>query len=497
MSFPMASLDSSVLLSEAAFGCEHLAAYLNKDEKIASQFKSAFRSKDRSLAPFSKTDTVAVQTTGLRTVESLKPKSHCLSCPEICLDVERQAHTTETGHAFYIESRTRFLHCQKCGDFIYDHGLERLRGPAGKSQIAEGRAIWAEDSASELYVKNNAYKNPCAKRGARGVWNMGQTCYQAVIVQALLHEPSLNAFFLAGGHDVHTCQEKNCLACGTAEVFMEFNSGERNEAVSAATLLYNGWELSKEMAGYRQQDAHEYFQFLVNGLHSSTPGHTEIYNQKCKCFFHQVFYGELRSSVKCHKCGQTTNTDDPMADLSLDVQQQSKKRKLGRSTVSTSGTLIGCLDSFTASEDLHADAAYHCEKCGNTPQRASKRLQIRKLPVILCMQLKRYEHSSSSSEKMTGHIDFPLSLNMLPYTVRKDNLPVDMSKYIYDLSTVIVHEGTMDTGHYFAYTHIGDDKWVLMDDNKVTVAGVADVLRQDAYLLFYSLRSLRGDSKAK
>lgn len=59
---------------------------------------------------------------------------------------------------------------------------------------------------------------------------------------------------------------------------------------------------------------------------------------------------------------------------------------------------------------------------------------------------------------MTGHIDFPLSLNMLPYTVRKDNLPVDMSKYIYDLSTVIVHEGTMDTGHYFAYTHIGDDK---------------------------------------
>ena len=40
-------------------------------------------------------------------------------------------------------------------------------------------------------------------------------------------------------------------------------------------------------------------------------------------------------------------------------------------------------------------------------------------------------------------------------------------------------------------------QWVLMDDNKVTVAGVADVLRQDAYLLFYSLRSLRSDSKAK
>jgi ubiquitin carboxyl-terminal hydrolase 22/27/51 len=59
---------------------------------------------------------------------------------------------------------------------------------------------------------------------------------------------------------------------------------------------------------------------------------------------------------------------------------------------------------------------------------------------------------------MNGHIDFPLSVNMLPYTVRKDNLPVDMSNYIYDLSTVIVHQGTMDSGHYYAYTRIENDK---------------------------------------
>lgn len=59
---------------------------------------------------------------------------------------------------------------------------------------------------------------------------------------------------------------------------------------------------------------------------------------------------------------------------------------------------------------------------------------------------------------MNGHIDFPLSVNMLPYTVRKDNLPVDMSNYMYDLSTVIVHQGTMDSGHYYAYTRLDNDK---------------------------------------
>jgi ubiquitin carboxyl-terminal hydrolase 22/27/51 len=29
-----------------------------------------------------------------------------------------------------------------------------------------------------------------------------------------------------------------------------------------------------------------------------------------------------------------------------------------------------------------------------------------------------------------------------------------------------------------------------MDDNKVTVASVAEVLKQDAYLLFYGIRSI-------
>jgi hypothetical protein len=59
---------------------------------------------------------------------------------------------------------------------------------------------------------------------------------------------------------------------------------------------------------------------------------------------------------------------------------------------------------------------------------------------------------------MDGHIDFPLTLNMLPYTVKKDKERVDTSKYLYDLSTVVVHQGSMDSGHYYSYTRLGGDK---------------------------------------
>lgn len=76
-----------------------------------------------------------------------------------------------------------------------------------------------------------------------------------------------------------------------------------------------------------------------------------------------------------------------MIDLSLDVQVQKKKRALGGGELTTTPTLDGCLQSFTSPEKLMADA-YNCSGCGGTPQKATKQLRIRKLPVILCMQLK-------------------------------------------------------------------------------------------------------------
>jgi hypothetical protein len=35
------------------------------------------------------------------------------------------------------------------------------------------------------------------------------------------------------------------MACAATEVFLDFNSGEKTDAVSAATLLYNGWDASR------------------------------------------------------------------------------------------------------------------------------------------------------------------------------------------------------------------------------------------------------------
>lgn len=63
------------------------------------------------------------------------------------------------------------------------------------------------------------------------------------------------------------------------------------------------------------------------------------------------------------------------------------------------------------------------------------------------------------------------------------------SKGWYDLSSVVVHLGTMQGGHYIIFCKRGG-QWLRFDDHKVTVVGETAVLAVDPYLLFYVTRGV-------
>jgi len=81
-------------------------------------------------------------------------------------------------------------------------------------------------------------------------------------------------------------------------------------------------------------------------------------------------------------------------DLSLDLQvrvktQKAKSRGPEAGNVNQPINLASCLRTFTSREKLQPDT-YTCtsQTCGGVPQKASKELGIKKLPPVLCMQLK-------------------------------------------------------------------------------------------------------------
>ena len=56
---------------------------------------------------------------------------------------------------------------------------------------------------------------------------------------------------------------------------------------------------------------------------------------------------------------------------------------------------------------------------------------------------------------------------------------------IFQLFAVINHQGTLQSGHYTCFIKQAQNSWFKCDDSLVTKASIDEVLRSEAYLLFY------------
>ncbi len=149
----------------------------------------------------------------------------------------------------------------------------------------------------------------------------------SVILQTLVHNPFIRNFYLSEGHKEGDCGKKeSCVSCALDNIFEEFHSQDKTEGFGAVQMLMGSWLAGEALAGYQQQDAHEYMQFILNTLHLANGGSTDA-DEDCKCVVHQTFCGKLSSTVTCDSCRNVTTALDPYMDLSLDVRTQPKKRK--------------------------------------------------------------------------------------------------------------------------------------------------------------------------
>jgi ubiquitin carboxyl-terminal hydrolase 22/27/51 len=99
------------------------------------------------------------------------------------------------------------------------------------------------------------------------------------------------------------------------------------------TFLATTWRASSELAGYAQQDAHEFFITALNQIHATCRGSTNV---SCNCIIHNTFSGQLQSEVKCERCGNVTTTVDPMLDISLELEGEDSESGV-------ENTLASCL----------------------------------------------------------------------------------------------------------------------------------------------------------
>ncbi|KAF2139418.1 uncharacterized protein K452DRAFT_254814 [Aplosporella prunicola CBS 121167] len=370
-----------------------------------------------------------------------------------------------------------------------------------------------------------------------GLINFGVTCYMNATIQCLNATLMMTRYFRDNSF-TKCIQRQNWR--GSRGLMSE----------NYATLIQNMWQenkgpcrpktlrelcarINKEWGLDRQQDAKEFFDFLIDMLHEDLniswahppaqalteeeearrerlpkpyAAHIEWrrWSMREKSPISELFGGQHASRLRCTTCHFTSTTFETFYSISVEIPHLH------------SGTLNDCLRSYCAEEKLSGDEVWRCPRC-KKEREATKQIKLTRAPHYLVIHFKRFSASHTErARKVRTPIDFPLqNLDITPFmlpsltpaeeeylvtqrgaaqdvkSLKKDDKMVP--PYRYNAYAVMRHQGnTLTSGHYIAMVR---DKargcWWQFNDSRVSefqperLPPAESLQNEMAYIVFY------------
>lgn len=316
--------------------------------------------------------------------------------------------------------------------------------------------------------------DPRKATGHIGLRNMGATCYMNSLLQAFFHIPRFReAVYLMPTEE----SVKDTIPLAMQRVFFELQNSP--SSVETGRLIKSfGWTNAD---AFQQHDVQEFQRVLTDNLEEKMKG-TSVDNA-----IGHLFSGKFQSVIQCINVDFCSSRTESFYDLSLNVK--------GCKSIYESFEQYGAVEQLDGANKYRANAELGL-------QDARKWVQVVQFPPLLHLQLKRFEFNPETMDmdKVNDRFEFPLeNLDLAKHLKERVESPEEKEKRLqeeaaarakadlpepvedaplYSLYGVLIHSGSVNGGHYYAYIrpfkspdadHVDIAKlpWYKFDDESV------------------------------
>ncbi|EON68591.1 hypothetical protein W97_07849 [Coniosporium apollinis CBS 100218] len=375
-----------------------------------------------------------------------------------------------------------------------------------------------------------------------GLINFGSTCYMNATIQCLSATLPLTAKFKNDSFrkDLQPDNWKGSKGILAEHYRILLDNLWKNDVQACRPTTFRSLcaRLNREWGLDRQQDAKEFFDFLIDFVHEDLNSHwarppmralTEKeeairekmpkpyaalvewgrYINRERSIITDCFAGQHASQLRCTTCRNTSTTYEAFYSISVEIPR------------SGTADIRDCLRSYCAEEMLSGDEVWRCPHC-KKEREATKQITLTRAPKHLVVHFKRFSAShQEKARKVRTPIEFPLhGLDLSPYMLPpptpeetayierghgpeslQTNFRIDEAMkppYLYNAYAVMRHLGTtMTSGHYIAMVKDpGRGCWREYNDERTRDFDPAALRGQDrlqneqAYIVFYERQGL-------
>ena len=179
----------------------------------------------------------------------------------------------------------------------------------------------------------------------------------------------------------------------------------------------------------------------------------------------KLFYGQTISQIICGNCDHIHHNYELYMNIMVPITSQTQN-------------LTDCIKEYFNEELLNKnESVWKCTKC-DLHHESKKVLKIWNTPKILIISLKRFTYDEKgNSYKNNKNIDIPSTIDLSKHKLSKGGM-------IYNLRSVAMHIGDIDSGHYYSICKHKNGKHYIIDD--LSVREVKDVdFSKNGYVFFY------------